>query len=197
MSEKQDLKEQETAQEQSTQDKDTQQNEAQADDARESRKDKKKSKKDKSDNQEVVEKLQAELSEQKDKHLRLYAEFENFRKRTAKERVELFDSANKELMADLLPVLDDFNRAAKANESGELDEGTQLIYHKFHNTLKNKGLKPIEIEAGDDFDVEIMEAITRIPAPEDKLKGKVIDVIEPGYKLGSRMLRYAKVVVGE
>jgi len=193
MSDKQDLKEEKkVAEEQSTNNTETTTNESKSAEQEPSAEENKGEEK-----QDVVEKLQSELAEQKDKHLRLYAEFENFRKRTAKERMDLFDSANKELMAEMLPVLDDFNRAAKANESGKLDEGSQLIYNKFYNTLKNKGLKPIEIEVGDDFDVEIMEAITRIPAPEDKLKGKVIDVVEPGFKLGSKMLRYAKVVVGE
>ncbi len=144
-----------------------------------------------------LEALQQELGELKDQNLRLYAEFENFRKRTAKERVELFSTANQELMDALLPILDDFNRAAKANDEGKLDEGTQLIYNKLFNTLKNKGLKPMDSAVGDDFDVDKMEAITRIPAPDDKLKGKVIDIIEPGYTLGNKILRYAKVVVGE
>ncbi len=141
-------------------------------------------------------KLEEELASLKDQNLRLFAEFENHRKRTAKERLELFSTANQELMIALLPVLDDFERALK-NLEGEAAEGVKLIYNKFENTLKNKGLKPMENAAGKAFDVETMEAITRIPAPDKKLKGKVVDQIEKGYQLGNKIIRYAKVVVGE
>lgn len=143
------------------------------------------------------EALKEQLEDANNKHLRLYAEFENFRKRTAKERLELLSSANEELMTALLPVLDDFDRALKAVEGTEAEEGIKLIHSKFENTLKNKGLKPMDSTLEKEFDVEEMEAITRIPAPSKKLKGKVIDEIEKGYRLGNRILRYAKVVVGE
>lgn len=156
---------------------------------------------DKPDNEaaevDPLQKMEDEITKLKDQNLRLYAEFENYRKRTSKERVELFSTANQELMAALLPVLDDFQRALKNLEGNQAAEGVQLIYSKLDNTLKNKGLKRMELSNGKDFDVDTMEAITRIPAPEDKLKGKVVDEIEPGYMLGNKILRYAKVVVGE
>lgn len=137
----------------------------------------------------------------KDRYLRLHAEFDNFRKRTSRERLELFASANQELMTALLPVLDDFDRAAKQlpqdDNAKAYVEGLKLIQDKFHKTLVNKGLKSLEIEVGEAFDVDRMEAITKIPAPDDKLKGKVVDVIEQGYKLGEKIIRYARVVVGE
>jgi molecular chaperone GrpE len=144
-----------------------------------------------------TEALENEVSSLKDQNLRLYAEFENFRKRTSKERVELFGTANQELMSALLPIMDDFQRALKNLEDSDARDGVNLIFNKFESTLKNKGLKPMESTVGKSFDVDTMEAITRIPAPEDKLKGKVVDEIEPGYELGSKILRYAKVVVGE
>lgn len=144
-----------------------------------------------------MDKVKNEIKELKDQNLRLYAEFENFRKRTARERVELFGTANQELMGALLPIVDDFKRAIKAQEDKQAREGMELIYNKFQNILKNKGLKPMEDTTGSEFDVDTMEAITRIPAPEDKLKGKVIDEVEQGFYLGNKILRYAKVVVGE
>lgn len=146
-----------------------------------------------------LESIKKELGELKDQNLRLYAEFENFRKRTSRERMELYSTANRELMEALLPVLDDFKRALKAgdDDSATGSEGTKLIYSKLENTLKNKGLKTMEDSTGKEFDVDTMEAITRIPAPEDKLKGKVVDEVERGYLLGEKILRYAKVVVGE
>lgn len=153
------------------------------------------------DKQEVEEtleeKLQKEIEELKNQNLRLYAEFENHRKRTSKERIELFGTANKELMSALLPVMDDFQRALKNLEGSDAKDGVELIYNKLDNTLKNKGLKAMESTTGKTFDVDTMEAITRIPAPDKKLKGKVVDEIEPGYELGNKILRYAKVVVGE
>lgn len=137
----------------------------------------------------------------KDRYLRLYAEFENYRKRTSRERIELFSSANQELMSALLPVMDDFERAfgqmSEQEQQSDHIKGIQLIRTKFQGTLKNKGLKSMEIEAGEGFDVDRMEAITKIPAPSEELKGKVVDVIEQGYKLGEKIIRYAKVVVGE
>ncbi|MDZ7847513.1 MAG: nucleotide exchange factor GrpE [Owenweeksia sp.] len=144
-----------------------------------------------------LQEIKSELADLKNQNLRLHADFENFRKRTAKERMDLYSTANTELMEALLPVLDDFNRALKANEGDPSAEGVHLIYGKLENTLKNKGLKPMEDTTGKEFDVDSMEAITRIPAPEKKLKGKVVDEIERGYLLGNKILRYAKVVVGE
>ncbi len=144
-----------------------------------------------------MEVLQKSLEDAKDQNLRLYAEFENFRKRTNKERIELFSTANQELMTALLPILDDFTRAIKAEQDDKATEGMKLIHNKLENTLKNKGLKPMDNTIGQTFDPEQMEAITQIPAPEKKLKGKVVDEIERGYLLGSKILRYAKVVVGQ
>lgn len=146
--------------------------------------------------QDNTAKLEEEIAALKDKNLRLFAEFENHRKRTAKERLELFSTANQELMISLLPVLDDFERALN-NLDGEAAEGVRLIYNKFENTLKGKGLKAMENTIEKDFDVESMEAITRIPAPDEKLKGKVVDQVEKGYLLGTKIIRYAKVVIGE
>ncbi len=142
-----------------------------------------------------------EIAILKDKYLRLYADFENFRKRNAKERVELIQSANKELMQVLLPVLDDFDRAFR-NLGDKISgdpalEGFRLIHHKMLDIMMHKGLKPMEISTGKAFDVEFMEAVTNIPAPSDDLKGKVVDEIERGYILGDKVIRYAKVVVGE
>ena len=157
------------------------------------------------DNQSVevdpVEKLQDEVQDLKDQNLRLYAEFENFRKRTAKERLQMMDSANKDTLAALLPVLDDFDRALKNTEATPENEavleGLKLIQHKLGETLKNKGLIAMESTIGRAFDVEEMEAITQIPAPSPELTGKVIDEVEKGYKIGEQVLRYAKVVVGK
>ncbi|NER15453.1 nucleotide exchange factor GrpE [Leptobacterium flavescens] len=148
----------------------------------------------------VEEQLQEELAKEKDKFLRLFAEFENFKKRTAKERIELFKTANQDVVLAMLPVLDDFDRAlneiAKSDDS-ELFKGVELISNKFRETLKNKGLTGIEVAQGDTFDADVHEAITQIPAPSDELKGKIIDVVEKGYKLGEKIIRYPKVVVGQ
>ena len=144
-----------------------------------------------------IAQLEEELKQEKDQKLRLYADFENHRKRTAKERVELFGSANQELMSVLLPIIDDFQRALSNLEDQETKEGIELIFNKFENTLKQKGLKPMESTIGKEFDVDSMEAITRIPAPTEDLKGKVVDQIEQGFHLGTKILRYARVVVGE
>lgn len=145
----------------------------------------------------LEEKLQKEIEDLKNQNLRIYAEFENYKKRTSKERIELFGTANQELMAALLPVVDDFQRALKNLEGNEAKDGVGLIYNKLDNTLKNKGLKAMESTTGKDFNVDTMEAITRIPAPDKSLKGKVVDEIEAGYALGGKIIRYAKVVVGE
>ncbi len=143
--------------------------------------------------------LADELAEAKDKYLRLYSEFENFRRRTSKEKLALIATANKNLMSELVPVLDDFERAITASESAEdvasLKEGISLVQNKLTNVLDQKGLKKMKIKKGDDFDDEVHEAITQIPS-EKKLEGKVVDVIEPGYKLGDVVVRFAKVVVG-
>ncbi len=136
-----------------------------------------------------------------DRYLRLFADFENFRKRTARERIELFASANQELMTALLPVLDDFDRAGKSLpvelENSAFVQGFDLIRDKFKSTLISKGLKSLEIQTGDLFDVDRMEAITKIMAPNNDLKGKVVDVIEQGYRLGDKIIRFARVVIGE
>lgn len=158
-----------------------------------------------SEKQEVeddpIQKLQDEVLDLKDQNLRLYAEFENFRKRTAKERLQMMDSANKDTLAALLPVLDDFDRALKNTEATPENEavleGLKLIQHKLGETLKNKGLIAMESTIGKAFDVEEMEAITQIPAPSPELAGMVIDEVEKGYKIGEHVLRYAKVVVGK
>lgn len=144
-----------------------------------------------------IAELEEALKAEKDQKLRLYADFENHRKRTAKERVELFGSANQELMSALLPIVDDFKRALQNLKDEESKEGINLIFGKFENILKQKGLKPMESTVGKDFDVDTMEAITRIPAPSEDMKGKVVDEIEQGFHLGNKILRYARVVVGE
>lgn len=145
------------------------------------------------------EKLKEELAKEKDKFLRLFAEFENFKKRTSKERMDLFKTAGQDIMVSLLPVMDDFDRALNEiskSEDKELFKGVELINNKFRDTLKNKGLEQVEVAAGDTFDAEIHEAVTQIPAPDEKMKGKIIDVIEKGFKLGERVIRHPKVVVG-
>ena len=154
-------------------------------------------------NQEEVKKeLTPEelIQQEKDKYLRLFAEFENYKKRTSRERIELFKTASQELMTSLLPIMDDFDRGLseiKKVKDKELLKGMQLINDKFKNTLTQKGLTEIEVKEGDIFDAEIHEAITQIPAPSDKLKGKVIDAVEKGYKLGEKIIRYPKVVIGQ
>ena len=150
----------------------------------------------------VVDEPTAEelIQQEKDKYLRLFAEFENYKKRTSKERIELFKTASQELMTSLLPIMDDFDRGLteiKKVKDKELLKGMQLINDKFKNTLTLKGLTEIEVKKGDVFDGEIHEAITQIPAPSDKLKGKVIDAVEKGYKLGDKIIRYPKVVIGQ
>lgn len=146
------------------------------------------------------EQLKNDLEKEKDKFLRLFAEFENYKRRTSKERLELFKSANQEVMTAMLPVLDDFDRALneiqKAKDKNLL-KGVELIHNKFRETLKNKGLEAMDVKQGDTFDPDIHEAITQVPAPSDKLKGKIVDVVERGYKLGERIIRYPKVVTGQ
>jgi len=142
---------------------------------------------------------QEALAIEKDKFLRLFAEFENYKKRTSKERIELFKTAGQEVLQSLLPVLDDFDRAQKEIQKSEdtgIKEGVNLIHEKLKNTLKLKGLELVEVNAGEAFDAEIHEAITQIPAPTEDLKGKIVDVIESGYKLGDKIIRFPKVVTG-
>ncbi|WP_160128911.1 nucleotide exchange factor GrpE [Kordia antarctica] len=145
-------------------------------------------------------KLQEELSKEKDKFLRLFAEFENYKKRTSKERIELFRTAGKDILVAMLPVLDDLDRAlveiSKTDEE-ELKKGVLLISNKLKETLKSKGLGEVEVKAGDTFDAEDHEAVTQIPALSDDMKGKIIDVLEKGYTLGDKIIRYPKVVVGQ
>ncbi|MBD3724054.1 MAG: nucleotide exchange factor GrpE [Flavobacteriaceae bacterium] len=147
----------------------------------------------------VEEKLQEELANEKDKFLRLFAEFENFKKRTTKERIDLFKTANQEVLQAMLPVLDDFDRAWSqiSNSDDEaLVKGVALIHEKLKSTLTSKGLELVEIKVGDSFDADFAEAITQIPAPSEDLKGKIVDVIEKGYKLGDKIIRFPKVVIG-
>lgn len=150
--------------------------------------------------EDALKKLEAEVQEAKDKYVRLYADFENFRRRTAKEKIEQIKLANESLLKDLLPVLDDFERALKSfNEAEDKDaikEGVKLIQDKFGKTLANKGLKPMESSIGKVFDVEEHESIAQVPAQSDDQKGKVIDEIERGYYLHDKVVRFAKVVVG-
>lgn len=146
-----------------------------------------------------VERLEASLKEEKDKFLRLFAEFENYKKRTNRERMELFKTAGQEVITALLPVMDDFDRAVRELDKGgnqELFKGVELIRSKLRDTLRSKGLSDIDVKEGDAFDAELHDAVTQIPAPDKKLKGKVVDVIEKGYKLGDRVIRHPKVVVG-
>ena len=144
--------------------------------------------------------LEEELKQEKDKFLRLFAEFENYKRRTSKERIELFKTASEEVMLALLPILDDFDRAyieiSKTKEK-DLLKGVELISNKLKNTLKSKGLEEITLATGDTFNADDHEAITQIPAPSDDLKGKIVDVVEKGYKLGDKTIRFPKVVIGQ
>jgi molecular chaperone GrpE len=145
-----------------------------------------------------ITKLKAEVVEAKDKFIRLYSEFENFRRRTTKEKMELIQSASEGLIKTLIPVIDDFERAEKSfKEKNDKDlEGFFLIYNKFKKVLDQNGVKVMELKAGSDFNADFHEAITQIPAPEEKLKGKIVDVVEKGYLLNDKVIRFAKVVVG-
>ena len=157
-------------------------------------------KKTKQDNlQDKIDELSSSVEKEKNQFLRLFAEFENYKKRTSKERLELFKTASQDLVTALLPVLDDFERALaeiKKSERNDQLQGIELIYNKLFDTLQNQGLTKLEVNEGDGFDAELHEAITQIPAPKEKLKGKVIDVVGTGYKLGEKIIRYPKVVVG-
>jgi len=138
--------------------------------------------------------IEEQLIIEKDKNLRLFAEFDNFRKRTAKERIELFSTASQDIMTSLLPILDNFERAFKSNKPND-DDGILLIYNQLKTELEKKGLKEIENPIGKELDTDFHEAITKIPTENKKEKGKIVDVIEKGYLLGSKVIRYTKVVV--
>ena len=147
---------------------------------------------------EVNDGVKNELKTEKEKFLRLFAEFENFKRRTAKERLELFSTASEEVMVALLPILDDFDRASNAIENeNELVTGFVLIKNKLVDVLKSKGLSQFDVNIGDEFNADIHEAVTQIDAPSKKMKGKIIDIIEKGYKLGEKIIRYPKVVIGK
>ncbi len=156
-------------------------------------------KKEEQEEKDPLEKLQDEYNTLNDKYLRMYSEFENFRRRTAKERLELMKTAGEDMFVLLLPVLDDFKRAMEnmrtAKDVASVEEGVELIYNKLNKELSNKGLKPMDAK-GKKFDSEYHEALTQIPAPSKKEKGKVVDVIEEGYFLHEKVIRFAKVVVG-
>lgn len=147
-----------------------------------------------------LEKIKAELEESKDKFLRLYSEFENYRRRTSKERLDIINTATEDLMQALLPVIDDFERADKAyDEDGDtktLKEGYDLIHNKLKNILEQKGLKAMDHKQGDEFNPEYHDAITQTPVQDEELKGKIVDVIEKGYFLNDKVIRFAKVVTG-
>jgi molecular chaperone GrpE len=146
---------------------------------------------------EVI-KLKSEITESKDKYIRLYSEFENFRRRTAKEKIELTLNANEQLIKALLPVTDDFERAEKSfkDKNDKDSEGFFLIQNKFRKVLEQYGVKAMDLKKGSDFNADLHEAITQIPAAEENLKGKVVDVVEKGYLLNDKVIRHAKVVVG-
>jgi len=150
--------------------------------------------------EDEVEKLKQAVQDQKDKYLRLFAEFDNFRKRSARENLEIRQTAGKEVITSLLDVLDDCERAEKQLQSAEsidqIKEGVQLVFNKLRSTLQAKGLKPMK-SIHTDFDVEKHEAITEIPVQDEKLKGKVIDEVQKGYYLNDKIIRFAKVVVGK
>lgn len=149
----------------------------------------------------VEDQLKEELAKEKDKFLRLFAEFENYKRRTSKERIDLFKTASEGVMLAMLPVLDDFERALahieEDKEAEELRKGVLLIYNKLLTTLNQKGLEKVEANAGDVFNADMHEAITQIPAPTEEMKGKIVDVVEKGYKLGEKVIRFPKVVIGQ
>lgn len=147
-------------------------------------------------NSDLTEKLEKE----KDRYIRLFAEFDNYKKRVIKERQDLIKYSDKDILESLLPVLDDFDRAITELEKKEDDlsvlEGVKLIYNKLFNTLKDRGLTVIDVKVGDDFNIDYHEAITQVPSPDESLKGKIIDVVQKGYLLHEKVIRYAKVVIG-
>lgn len=146
-----------------------------------------------------ADKTSSELAELKDKYLRLYADFENFRRRTAKEKLDLINNANEGVLKALIPVVDDFERAMQSIQTTDdvnaVKEGVELIYNKLFRTLEGKGLKPM-VSKGEPFDADLHESVTQFPAPSDDLKGKVIEEIEKGYYLNDKVIRFAKVIVG-
>ena len=159
-----------------------------------------KNKASKKEDDATLEELNDLLTQEKDKYLRLFAEFENFKKRTTKERIELFKTAGQEVISSLLPILDDLERATSQFDKQDTFEEIQgfiLINNKLNGILKSSGLEILTVNVGDIFDAEIHEAITQIPAPEEVQKGKIIDVVVKGYKLGEKIIRYPKVVVGK
>jgi molecular chaperone GrpE len=144
--------------------------------------------------------LKQQLEESEKKYVLLYADFENYKKRTIKERIDLIKTANQEVLLAMLPVLDDFDRAMiqiSKSEDEVLLKGVELIHEKLKNTLVSKGLEQVDIRPGDSFNADFAEAITQIPAPSDDLKGKIVDVVEKGYKLGDKIIRFPKVVIGQ
>ncbi|MEC5167007.1 molecular chaperone GrpE [Flavobacterium sp. PL11] len=148
----------------------------------------------------LEEQLSQDLAKEKDKYLRLFAEFENYKRRTTKERIELFKTANQEVLLAMLPILDDFDRAIteiSKTDDGPLLEGVALINEKLKTTLISKGLEQVDVNVGDAFNADFAEAITQIPAPTEKMKGKIVDVLEKGYKLGDKIIRFPKVVIGQ
>ena len=152
------------------------------------------------ENQVEAVKLEDQLKEEKDKFLRLFAEFENYKRRTAKERIELFSTASEEVMISLLPILDDFDRASveiEKDQENETLKGVLLIKNKLFDSLKSKGLSLVDVKKGDEFNADDHEAVTQIPAPSKDMIGKIIDIIEKGYKLGEKVIRYPKVVIGK
>lgn len=147
----------------------------------------------------LEEKLTGDLAYEKDRYIRLFAEFENYKRRTSKERFELFKTANQEVLQAILPVMDDFDRAIveiSKSDNDVLLQGVSLIHEKLKSTLISKGLEEVSVKAGDIFDADFAEAITQIPAPSPNFKGKIVDVIEKGYKLGDKIIRFPKVVIG-
>jgi len=150
--------------------------------------------------EEQLEKVESEILELKDKHIRLQAEFDNYRKRTLKERMELLKTAGESLLVSILPVIDDFDRAMQTlnmmEEENHLKDGVRLIYTKFQDFLKQNGVKEIEAKEKD-FNTDLHEAITKIPAPTEELKGKIVDVVQKGYYLNDKVIRFSKVVIGE
>ena len=161
---------------------------------------KKESVKESLENQVEDIKFENQLKEEKDKFLRLFAEFENYKRRTAKERIELFSTASEEVMISLLPILDDFERASveiEKDQENETLKGVLLIKNKLFDTLKSKGLSLVDVKKGDEFNADDHEAVTQIPAPSKDMVGKIIDIIEKGYKLGEKVIRYPKVVIGK
>ena len=156
---------------------------------------------DTSTTEQAAENFEEKYQTEKDRYMRLFAEFENYKKRTSKERVELFKTANRDVLSAMLPIVDDFDRGIaeifKTEEGSNLLQGMQLIYDKLTKTLDQKGLVAMEVNQGDVFDADRHEAVTQIPAPSPDLKGKIIDVIEKGYELGEKIIRYPKVVIGQ